>query len=249
MTNKDFVKRLKHLATQRQTFYDNSFPGNCGLIHTGGSISFDCIGLVKSVINEPDIAYKMTPAGYYVTPGQVIGDWSEIQILNNCSGVVWGDFSGCIEGDYLYMSGHGGVFIGDCGDVNVVECTGSWRGGVLCSWVDEDGTRRSHKGGAANGKWEAHGRLMKFIEYPKDGWYVEDGVWYHTTARGWFFDPSYKRWFYIEENGKMHIGWLCDKGKWYFLADHNDGKHVLGEMITGDYRAMSHFDGHGVWKL
>lgn len=161
----DYINALIHLATKRVTYYDNSFPGNCGEINPDGSISFDCINLIKSIINEPDIAYKTSPAGYFVRPGQVISDTDEIGILNLCTGQTWGDFRNMTPGEYLYMGGHGGTYIGDHGDVNVVECTAAWRGGVLCSWVDPDGTRRSMKGGGICGKWEAHGKMTRYIDY------------------------------------------------------------------------------------
>ena len=66
---KKFLDALFHLALERVTYYDNTFPANCGEINPDGSISFDCIGLVKSLINEIDIAWKTSPAGYYVRPG------------------------------------------------------------------------------------------------------------------------------------------------------------------------------------
>lgn len=161
----DYINALIYLATKRVTYYDNSFPGNCGEINPDGSISFDCINLIKSIINEPGIAYKTSPAGYYVKPGQVIPDTNEIGILNLCSGVAWDDFQNMVPGEYLYMAGHGGTYIGDHGDVNVIECTAAWRGGVLCSWVDPDGTRRSCKGGGICGRWEAHGKMSRYIDY------------------------------------------------------------------------------------
>lgn len=178
MRSKEFVEELVYIANNRLTFYDNTFPGNCGLIYKNGAISFDCIGLVKSVINCPDIGYKYAPEGFYAVPGTVIGDWSEIQILNNCTDVGWWSFWNMSAGEYLYMSGHGGVYVGDYGNYNVVECTGAWQGGVLMSWIDTDGTRRQYRNGPVNGRWEAHGKLSAYIDY--SGYVppvpVEDGL-------------------------------------------------------------------------
>lgn len=165
MNSSDWTKRLKHLVTDRVTYYDNHFPGNCGEINPDGSISFDCIGMVKSVINDPGIVYKKSPAGYYVKPGTTIPDWSEIQILYCCSDIRWGNFSNCVNGEYLYMSGHAGVYFSGNTRFNVVECTPAWNGGVQYSWVDPDGTRRAYRGGPALGRWEAHGKLTNFIVY------------------------------------------------------------------------------------
>ena len=165
MKASNWVERLRYLASNRKTYYDNTFPGNCGEINADGSISFDCIGMVKSVINEPDIVYKKKPAGYYVKPGQVIPDTSEAGILAMCSGIKWGSFNAVANGEYLYMEGHAGVYFSGAKNYNVIECTPAWKGGVQYSWVDPDGTRRQVRGGWPNGKWEAHGKLSGFIDY------------------------------------------------------------------------------------
>lgn len=166
----DWIKGLKHLAMDRVTYYDNSFPSNCGEINPDGSISFDCIGLVKSTINEPDICYKTSPAGYYVRPGQIIPDTTELGILNLCSGVEWGRFSHILKGSYLFMSGHAGIFCGsfmDGQECNVIECTTDFgTPGVTTSWIDiSTGRRYDHKGGTEWRSWEAFGNLTNYIDY------------------------------------------------------------------------------------
>lgn len=169
----DFIKGLKHLAMDRVTYYDNHFPSNCGEINPDGSISFDCIGLVKSVINEPDICYKTEPAEYYVKPGQVIPDGAdEIGILNLCTGVEWGRFTHALKGSYLYMEGHAGIFCGaefkhGSGIVNTIECTTDFGdNGVTTSWMDiSTGRRYDHKFGTEWRAWEAFGNLTNYIDY------------------------------------------------------------------------------------
>lgn len=164
-----WIERLKYIAANRKTSYNNKFPANCGLIYSDGSISFDCIGLVKSLINDPDIYKRTTPAGYYAVPGTNIADTTEIGILKLCSSISY-KFTDLRAGDYLYKSGHGGVYVGDFTDssgvVNVVECTVGWgANGVITSYVDSQGYRYNHKGGTNSGKWEAHGSLAKYINY------------------------------------------------------------------------------------
>lgn len=169
----DWIAGLKHLAMYRVTYYDNRFPCNCGEINPDGSISFDCIGLIKSTINEPDIAYKTGPSGYYVVPGQVIADGAdEIGILNLCTGVEWHRFTHAIKGSYLYMAGHAGVFCGaefqhGNGIVNTIECTTDFGdNGVTTSWMDVNtGRRYDHKGGTEWRSWEAFGNLTPYIDY------------------------------------------------------------------------------------
>lgn len=183
----DWIKRLKYLAFHRVTYYDSTFPANCGEINPDGSISFDCINLVKSVINEPDIAYKTAPAGYYVKPGQVIPDVDGAGILALCTGVRWYNFSEMTPGEFLYMrtDGHGGVYVGPFTvnglTYNVIECTAAWQSGVVASYVDKYGNRLSHKGGSQIYSWEAHGKLTPYIDYTTQ--IKEDGIWGKETTK------------------------------------------------------------------
>lgn len=167
----DFIKGLKHLAMERVTYYDNSFPANCGEINPDGSISFDCINLIKSIINEPDICYKTSPSGYFVRPNQKIPDYDEIHLLNDCcTGVQWHNFRNVLKGSYLYMSGHAGIFCGsfmDGQECNVIECTTDFGdNGVTTSWLDiSTGRRYDHRGGTEWRSWEAFGNLTNYIDY------------------------------------------------------------------------------------
>lgn len=195
MTAADWVKRLKYLEANRNTFYSNSFPANCGYIYSGGTQSYDCIGMVKSVINEPDIVYKYSPVGYYVRPAQVIPDTTEIGILNLCTDVSY-SFNNITAGEYLYYSGggHGAVYVGDFTDpsgvVNTIECTPAFGGGVTTSYCDSAGRRWSHRGGYQVGRWAAHGKLSRYIDYGKPqpqptptGKITVDGEWGSSTTK------------------------------------------------------------------
>lgn len=248
MTATDWTDRLKYLATQRKTYYDNHFPGNCGEINSDGSISFDCIGLVKSVINEPGIAYKYSPAGYYVTPGQVIPDYDEIGILNLGTDITWWDFSNVANGEYLYMPGHGGVYFSGNSDVNVAECTGAWRGGVLCSWVDPDGTRRDCRGGSPNGRWSAHSKLSKYIDYT-----IKDGLVRHNDGTWWFYRNG-KIDYSCNSVVKNEYGWWkVVNGKVDFtyngLAKNENGWWMLqGGKVDFDFNGLA-CNEYGFWVL
>lgn len=250
----DLIKGLKYVEANRRTFYSNQFPYNCGYIHANGQQSYDCIGLVKCPINEPDIFYKTAPVGYYVKPAKVIPDTTELGLLNLCTEVSY-DFSKIAKGEYLYMNGHGAWYVGEFSDasgvVNVIECTPAFGGGVVTSYVDAYGFRWNHKGGYQAGKWEAHGKLSKYIEYEpeknyiwKHEWHLYDGdkeltgwqkvnnKWYYMNDKGvmqtgWLKDKG--KWYFLEESGAMKTGWLLDKGKWYYLNPQN------GEMFTGTH--------------
>lgn len=188
----DWVKRLKHLVFNRSTYYSNKFPNNCGYIHNGGVLSFDCIGLVKSLINNPDIAYKTSPVGYHVPTGTTIPDTTELGILNLCSNVSY-NFNNIPVGSYLYMNGHAGVYVGsfqDGGECNVIECTPAFGGGVTTSWVDGSGRRFNHRGGYQVARWEAHGQLSRYIDYGSpqpqptpSGKISVDGEWGSGTTK------------------------------------------------------------------
>ena len=67
------------------------------------------------------------------------------------------------------MKGHIGAFIGtnviNGKEYNVIECTASWGGGILYSYVNAKGERYNHKGGSRNGKWSQHGLMDKWVKY------------------------------------------------------------------------------------
>lgn len=184
----NFLNALWYLAKERVTYYDNRFPSNCGEINPDGSISFDCNNLIKSVINEPEIAYKTAPAGYYVLPGLRIPDYSEYQILENCSRITWGNFAEIVPGAYLYMDGHAGAYLG--GGV-VCECTTDGGGnGVKLSALDVTSGRR-YIDGVEFRSWEAWGVMDKWIDYdagnvhpePPAGWCMYQA--YDITLNQW----------------------------------------------------------------
>ena len=167
---KDLCEHLIFMAKNRESYYDNSYPANCCQIHDRGVISADCIGLVKGIINDPDIWKRFKPSGYYVTPGTVIGDWSEEGILQHCTGVS-PYFPNIQPGEYLYMAGHAGIFCGEFehagGICNTVECTTDFGdNGITSSYLDPaSGRRYDHKGGTEWRSWERHGKLSDYIEY------------------------------------------------------------------------------------
>ena len=167
---KDLCEHLIFMAKNRESYYDNSFPANCCQIHERGVISADCIGLVKGIINDPDIWKRLKPSGYYVTPGTTIPDWSEEMILQHCTGVS-PYFQNIQPGEYLYMAGHAGMFCGEFehagGICNTVECTTDFGdNGITSSYLDPaSGRRYDHKNGTEWRSWERHGKLSDYIEY------------------------------------------------------------------------------------
>ena len=167
MTERQYVERLQNIAS-RKTRYSNKYPYNLLLINKDGRTSGDCLNTIKAILNGYNI-YNNT-IGYYQKDLSNTGDVTEQGLLKQCSEVSQ-DFSKL--GNHpllLYMKGHVGSYLGKevNGIYNVIECTKSFGGGVVYSWVDPDGTRRNKKGGLKNGKWTHHGKFTPWIEYEAD---------------------------------------------------------------------------------
>lgn len=165
MTSEEYVSRLKVLA-DRKTFYKNVYPYNLLYIHSDGRTSGDCLNTIKALLNGYDVNKKTI--GYYQRDLSNTGDVTEATLLSMCTDIST-DFSQIPKGALLYMRGHVGTFVSltkrNGKEYNVIECTKSFGGGIVYSWVDADGTRRSHKGGVKNGKWIQFGKMTKFLSY------------------------------------------------------------------------------------
>lgn len=174
MTERQFVDRLKTIRS-RKTYYYNKYPYNLCYIHKDGRTSADCSNLVKAILNGYDV-YNIS-VGYYQRDLSNTGDCTEAELLAQCTDVST-DFS--ILGTHpeiLYMKGHIGTYIGENVDnrFNVIECTTSFGGGVVYSWVDKDGTRRSENGGkpivlkdGTYQRWSHHGKPSKWVEMSEE---------------------------------------------------------------------------------
>lgn len=165
MTKSEYRKLLLHIVYDLNTHYSNEYPKNCGYRWADGSYSFDCWNLNKTIWWGWTDGFSM--GSYLHAPGKNgIGDWTGSEIMKHCDEVS-SDFKKIPELDGLYMpdnGGHYGTFIGletwEGYSFNVVECTPQtdyFLGGVLLSYVDENGYRYNHKGGARAGKWTMHG--------------------------------------------------------------------------------------------
>ncbi len=159
MTADQFVACLK-TALSRNTTYISKYPYNLGY-YDGEKISWDCSNLGKSIIwSKGSIVNNYTVNNFQrVDTSCGLGDWSTETIYSKAPNPST-DFSSIIPGEWLYMSGHIGYYIGDG---QVVECTTGWgANAVIKSQIDKNGNRSWN--GSGNGKWIAHWKAP-WIDY------------------------------------------------------------------------------------
>jgi peptidoglycan hydrolase-like protein with peptidoglycan-binding domain len=108
---------------------------------------FDCVGLVKGVLwgwnGDSSKAYG---GAVYASNG--VPDISADAMINRCSNVSSNNFYSLGGGEFLWMKGHCGVYIGNG---QVVESTPQWNNGVQITNINSR-------------NWLKHGKLP-YIEY------------------------------------------------------------------------------------
>lgn len=163
------IKDLKYLEAKRKTMYVNKFPYNLGYVWKYGSLSFDCINMIKAYLSYPKIVYKKKPAGFHVKIK--LPDVTGKGLMQLC-GKKSKKFKSVTPGaDLLYQDwDHSGIYVGNFRDgsgiVNTIECTTDWDAhGVTTSYMDENGGRWDHKGGTYYGDWIMWGLLDKYVDY------------------------------------------------------------------------------------
>ncbi|MBQ7836047.1 MAG: hypothetical protein IJ389_02205 [Clostridia bacterium] len=176
MTDREFVEKLKKIATDYKTVYVlgcfgapltsasigrylNAYSYNKGreaLLRdhiNKGYFGFDCVCLIKAVLwGWNGDAGKPYGGAVYASNG--VGDISDSQMIKICTDVSY-DFSHIKEGELLYMPGHVGVYIGDG---LAVECTPSFSGDVQITACNRNVAGYNRR------NWTCHGKLP-FIEY------------------------------------------------------------------------------------
>ena len=181
MKANDFVDKLYNIATTKKTIYAWGMFG-CPIIreivrgkshqypswYTESKVNqlfvplygkdppvwgFDCVGLVKGVlwgwIADEGKTYGGAKYGSNGVP-----DISADAMIGKCSGVST-DFSSISVGEFLWMKGHCGVYIGDG---LAVESAPKWKNGVQITAVN------CSKNGYNTRYWTKHGKLP-YITY------------------------------------------------------------------------------------
>lgn len=118
---------------------------------------FDCVGLIKGILWGWNGSNKIYGGAGYACNG--VPDVNTEGMLAKCKNVST-NFSNVEVEEYLWMSGHCAIYIGDglC-----VECTPIWKNGVQITAVANIGK----KSGYNSRTWTKHGKLP-YITYEKE---------------------------------------------------------------------------------
>lgn len=162
MTNNEFVKKCKEAAAMK-TYY---IKGGFGLVLNASgkarcikqyaynaarakkinaldndTFGFDCCGLIKGIIwGFTGDVKKVYGGAVYKSNG--LDDLNEKGIFNTCKDIS-DNMSNITPGEFLYMAGHCGVYVGDG---KVAESTPACKCGVQITDISRV-------------KWKAHGKL------------------------------------------------------------------------------------------
>lgn len=117
---------------------------------------FDCVGLCKSTLwgfNRD--ASRVYGGASYASNGVPDYDAKEM-MFSGCTDHSK-DFSHIVPGEFLWLDGHCGIYIGDG---LAIESTPAWKNGVQITAVGNIGS----KAGYNSRRWTYHGRL-KYVDY------------------------------------------------------------------------------------
>ena len=141
----DFISELKRVEKLPTLYKWGTFLNK----YDGKYLLSDCSGLVKGIINGyPD-------NGKY---NSVMPDYNADTIITKCK-YVSTNFNNISKGEFVWMSGHCGVYIGNS---QVIESSPRWENGVQI-------TKLSQR------KWKKHGKLP-WIDYDEDDRQVSDNT-------------------------------------------------------------------------
>ena len=169
ITKDKWVSDLIELAKNRITQYGYNSQYNC-IYYDGYKWITDCVNLHYALFKGRNI-YDLTIGCGNLNIIIYQDSITTEQMIEKCYDVS-NDFTRLKEGEprILHLNGHIGAYLGKVVDVkgskyNVVEATGSFGYKIAFSWVDNDGTRRSERGGYINGKWTSHGKPSRWVKY------------------------------------------------------------------------------------
>lgn len=179
MTNKEFVEKLKDVATKYKTLYVlgcfgaplnannkkrystnyayNKQAARAKMINAASSdtFGFDCVCLIKGILwGWNGDQFKAYGGASYATNG--VPDIGADAMIKKCEELST-DFSKIEVGEAVWMSGHIGVYIGNG---LAVECSPKWKNCVQITACNRDVAGYNRR------NWTKHGKLP-YIEYVK----------------------------------------------------------------------------------
>lgn len=122
---------------------------------TADIFAFDCVGLVKGLLWGWN-GSKAKSYGGATYQSNNVPDWSANAMIKVCKDVST-NFQALCVGEYLWMDGHCGIYIG--GGL-AVECTPAWNNCVQITAVGNI----AEKSGYPTRTWEKHGKLP-YVKY------------------------------------------------------------------------------------
>lgn len=128
--------------------------------------------------------------------------------------------------------------------IHLEDGSGGWKFKLM------SGGYASNRWGLIGGRWYYFGPDGVLVT----GWQQLNGNWYYLSTvddtkrltglkegdmiTGWYFDPFYEKWFYLDESGAMVTGWREIDGKWYYFNPQSDGTRgamAVNAWIDGNY--------------
>lgn len=197
MTDTALVNKVKDIASNYKTLYvyacfgspmtqrnKERYTNNCDynrqpsrkakiLAASTDTFGFDCVNMIKGVLWGWNGNVNATYGGaVYASNG--VPDTNANGMFQDYCYNKSNDFSNIVPGEFVWMNGHIGVYVGDN---LVVECTPIWKDGVQFTGLGN----RGGKSGYNNRTWTSHGK-SKFIEYgsqptPTPGFLPERGYY------------------------------------------------------------------------
>ena len=146
---------ITRLAGQYPSIYTAAMQSKLKSLIGKNYFGFDCVGLIKGVLwGFSGDKSKSNGGTVYCSNG--VNDIDCNAMFDLCSGKS-ADFSDIVPGEFLWMQGHIGVYIGDG---LAVEATASWENKVQITAVSNIGA----KSGYNSRRWTKHGK-SPFIDY------------------------------------------------------------------------------------
>lgn len=121
---------------------------------TDDTYGFDCVNLVKGILFGWCADKNLTYGGA-VYGANGVPDINADSMITKCEGVT-SDFSNIVKGEFVWMQGHCGIYIGNG---EVIECTPRWSNNVQVSNCGNVGNKSGHYR-----MWTKHGKLP-WIDY------------------------------------------------------------------------------------